>query len=87
MAIDRMNSEYRDVGEFKCRKVSLAQLGSGIGDVVHVDHIVPLFKGGAGFGLSNIQVICVACHRQKTIEERVGDTFDENLNLQDIDND
>lgn len=46
------------------------QLGYGFGSVVHIDHIVPIFKGGAGIGLDNIQVICVGCHHQKTASER-----------------
>ncbi len=45
-------------------------IGYGAGDVIQVDHIVPIHRGGRGFGLGNVQVICVACHMKKTIRER-----------------
>lgn len=50
-------------------KITYGQIGYGTGDIWHVDHIVPLHKGGQGIGLDNIQVICVACHRHKTASE------------------
>jgi 5-methylcytosine-specific restriction endonuclease McrA len=31
-----------------------------------VDHIVPVYKGGSVFDESNLQVLCVYCHRKKT---------------------
>ena len=34
-----------------------------------VDHIVPLFKGGAALDPSNLQGLCRACHRLKTAED------------------
>jgi len=30
------------------------------------DHIIPVYLGGGGFGLSNFQTLCDYCHRQKT---------------------
>jgi 5-methylcytosine-specific restriction endonuclease McrA len=31
-----------------------------------VDHIVPIGMGGSGFLHSNLQVLCKACHKEKT---------------------
>jgi 5-methylcytosine-specific restriction protein A len=39
----------------------------------HVDHINPKAKGG-GDEDSNLQTLCAACHKRKTIEEN-GGTF------------
>jgi 5-methylcytosine-specific restriction enzyme A len=35
---------------------------------VEVDHIIPLHKGGAD-DPSNMQAVCVPCHRAKTFKE------------------
>lgn len=51
-------------------KVSYWKVGYNTGHIWEVDHIVPIYKGGASVGLTNIQVICVECHRKKTIAER-----------------
>lgn len=40
------------------------------GHIIQVDHIIPIFKGGAAIGLQNIQVICSGCHMVKTASER-----------------
>lgn len=56
-------------------EVSLHSVGDGTGHLMHVDHRVPLHKGGAGFGIENIQVICVKCHAAKTAEERDPSVF------------
>jgi len=37
-----------------------------------VDHIVPIKEGGARFGRSNLQPLCVACHNRKTARETAG---------------
>lgn len=50
--------------------VTFHSLGNGTGELWHVDHILPIFKGGQGVGLENIQVLCVPCHKQKTVRER-----------------
>lgn len=34
----------------------------------HVDHVVPLFKGGADDD-SNKQALCVPCHKRKTAKD------------------
>lgn len=31
-----------------------------------VDHIIPIYKGGASLGLDNHQAICFTCHKNKT---------------------
>lgn len=51
-------------------KLSLWLLGRDTGEIWHVDHVVPIFKGGDGIGFHNIQVLCVRCHGRKTAEER-----------------
>ena len=38
----------------------------------HIDHIRPLFKGGAEYDESNLQVLCKWCHRDKTRGEYSG---------------
>lgn len=50
--------------------VSYFRLGYGTGDRWQTDHIIPIFKGGKGICPTNIQVLCVPCHKSKTIEER-----------------
>jgi len=51
-------------------KLSLGWLGYGTGDLWEVDHIIPIFRGGRGVCIENIQVLCVKCHRRKTARER-----------------
>ena len=34
-----------------------------------VDHVVPLFKGGAALDEDNLQPLCKPCHRRKTNDE------------------
>jgi 5-methylcytosine-specific restriction endonuclease McrA len=50
-------------------KVTLWQVGYETGNHWHVDHIVPIWKGGSGVGIDNVQVLCVPCHKRKTAEE------------------
>ncbi|KAG5181010.1 hypothetical protein JKP88DRAFT_279159 [Tribonema minus] len=38
---------------------------SPLGNAVDVDHVVPLWRGGADLP-SNLQVLCLSCHRRKT---------------------
>lgn len=33
------------------------------------DHIVPVFKGGGGCDLSNLQTLCKDCHKEKTKQD------------------
>ena len=43
----------------------------GLPDELHVDHIVPLFKGGSAKAESNLQLLCITpCHEAKTARER-----------------
>jgi hypothetical protein len=51
-------------------KISYYRIGNNTGDRWQVDHIQPIFKGGVGLGLRNIQVLCVPCHKAKTKRER-----------------
>lgn len=38
---------------------------------IHLDHILPVHQGGGGCWLGNYQFLCVGCHREKTIKERI----------------
>lgn len=51
-------------------KVSLAMLGDCTGHLWHVDHIIPIFRGGRGVCIENVQVLCVKCHTRKSARER-----------------
>jgi 5-methylcytosine-specific restriction endonuclease McrA len=51
-------------------KVPLYQVGYNWGAMMHVDHTIPIFKGGDGFGFENIQIVCASCHMTKTARER-----------------
>lgn len=51
-------------------QIPLWMLGQNTGDTWHVDHIIPIFRGGRGVCLENIQVLCVNCHKKKTARER-----------------
>jgi hypothetical protein len=57
---------------FSLGRELLWRVGYNTGDLWHVDHIVPIHKGGVGVGPANIQVICVGCHRRKTAGENRG---------------
>jgi len=35
------------------------------------DHILPVFKGGAGLGIENYQTLCPHCHKIKTNLDRI----------------
>jgi 5-methylcytosine-specific restriction endonuclease McrA len=48
----------------------IGTLVDNTGHIIQVDHIIPIFKGGAAIGLQNIQVICSGCHMVKTASER-----------------
>lgn len=43
----------------------------GYPDGFELDHIIPLFKGGADT-VENCQVLCTECHKAKTREELTG---------------
>lgn len=47
--------------------------GRHVGRVVpadHVDHVVPLSKGGNRLDFANLQALCAGCHNHKTASER-----------------
>lgn len=52
--------------------VGFSLLGLGTGDRWHVDHIIPISRGGDGIGFENVQVICKVCHLKKTAREAMG---------------
>lgn len=54
-------------------RVNYYQIGSNCGDVLQVDHKIPIFQGGHGVISENIQVICTDCHKAKTARERSGE--------------
>jgi 5-methylcytosine-specific restriction protein A len=47
-----------------------AACGATLEASFHVDHVRPLWDGGAD-DLDNAQALCVPCHNQKTIEEEM----------------
>lgn len=49
---------------------SLHAFADQFGHIFNADHRVPLFLGGQGLGLGNIQVLSTQCHEKKTVEER-----------------
>jgi 5-methylcytosine-specific restriction endonuclease McrA len=51
-------------------RVSYRLVGDNTGHLWQSDHVVPIFRGGAGFGLENVQVLCAPCHNLKTAAER-----------------
>lgn len=72
---DYFNSEsyYSYLGTKKPEKpvkLTYFSLGRDTGDIIHTDHKTPLFRGGKGVGIDNIQILCVKCHRRKTALER-----------------
>jgi 5-methylcytosine-specific restriction protein A len=38
----------------------------------HVDHIIPMARGGAQYDLDNLQPLCASCHSVKTAKEDGG---------------
>lgn len=56
----------------KCSKCRLHPYdivdGEPKGGKLEVDHILPLIDGG-GFELENLQLLCTACHGEKTARE------------------
>jgi len=45
------------------------EIGHSTGDIWEVDHVLPIHKGGDGIGFDNVQVVCVKCHRKKTVTD------------------
>lgn len=39
---------------------------------LHLDHIIPVHRGGGGCWLGNYQFLCVVCHKEKTRTEVAG---------------
>lgn len=42
------------------------KFNTGHGAYWEADHIIPVKKGGAKLGLSNLQTLCIRCHKLKT---------------------
>ncbi len=53
----------------RCLGCKTAQDWNAPRDTWHVDHIVPVFKGGRT-KLTNLQILCRACHDKKTAGEK-----------------
>lgn len=75
--LERIDREWKHIQDMKkigywkdINEVSLWRLGQNTGHIWQVDHVVPIFRGGSGIGLENVQVLCVKCHTKKTIRER-----------------
>jgi hypothetical protein len=74
--IDRIQRQARHYIKMQMKgynypdRVSYHAIGDNWGEETQVDHIHPIFKGGDGIGLKNIQVLCRECHKRKTVEER-----------------
>lgn len=67
---DKFKKTYPEDSDYWSEPVTYHSVGDNTGHIWQVDHIVPLFKGGHGLDLDNIQVLCTECHRRKTTEER-----------------
>ena len=37
---------------------------------LHIDHIIPVYAGGGACWLSNLQPLCIDCHKEKTKNDR-----------------
>jgi 5-methylcytosine-specific restriction endonuclease McrA len=53
----------------KKQKLTLHYFSFNKGWKWQADHIKPIFLGGQGLGLDNIQVLCTDCHKRKTKTE------------------
>lgn len=73
-----IESKYKRFGEWQNKKglapapVSYHTLMANTGELWHVDHVIPVSRGGDGLGFENIQVICKRCHVKKTAREAMG---------------
>jgi 5-methylcytosine-specific restriction endonuclease McrA len=41
-----------------------------MGEALQVDHILPVHQGGGGRWLDNYQLLCIGCHKSKSVRER-----------------
>lgn len=64
----RQPGEDFDVWRERLRAEFVPVWGKWGGSVWEADHVVPLHRGGTG-GLSNLQTLCVLCHREKSARE------------------
>lgn len=69
LANNKANNTFVDHGIGKHRDVTYWQIGQSTGHLWHLDHIIPTSVGGHGTDLSNLQVLCVKCHKIKTSKE------------------
>jgi 5-methylcytosine-specific restriction endonuclease McrA len=67
---EKASERYKRTYERPSPDVTYYQIGYNSGDRLHVDHVIPIHLGGTGIGFENIQIICVACHREKTRREK-----------------
>ena len=57
----RIRGEILDLNNWRCTTCG--------GYAHHVDHIVPLHRGGAEYDPDNLQTLCRTCHAEKTRSE------------------
>lgn len=69
MATKNMNDRYAELNPGKDSRVTYYQVGDTLGRMLHIDHTVPIGMGGHGTDLANLQVVCVGCHKKKSMAE------------------
>lgn len=73
-----IESKYKRYCEWQNKKglapslVTYGTLMDNTGERWHVDHVIPISRGGDGLGFDNVQVICKRCHILKTARENAG---------------
>lgn len=63
---------WKDISSLRLAEEPLCRLCSftkKITPAKHVDHIVPISKGGDPYDYNNTQSLCIACHSIKTRED------------------
>lgn len=72
---DPINLTAFRIGRYLCGLdyISHPELHQRMGIRAHrgaqVDHIIPVWEGGTSFGFENLQVLCVGCHKLKSVQE------------------
>lgn len=75
---EMIEQEYARIAKWQADKglqaepISYYLLMANTGEQWHVDHVIPISRGGDGIGFENVQVICKVCHLKKTARENLG---------------